>query len=150
MEAIDSFVNRFIAPASIPAGVGTVFLTFFSGKIAPQMPQRFYKLLDNLAIRVIIVAFLINQQIKSPSTSILISVGIVVGFHLFVKVAAPEAPPLSELVHPTNGSGSGTGSGTGTSGKPPCNCNVTVNLKTPQGMTLDTSHSQSVSPYQSI
>ncbi len=149
MEAVDKFVNRFVAPASIPAGVGTVFLTFFSGKLAPQMPQRFYKLLDNLIIRIIIVAFLINQQIKSPSTAILVSVGIVVGFHFFVKVAAPEAPPLSELVHPTDQNTESSGSSTGGSGSAkPCNCNVTINLKTPDNMVLDTQ--QQPQPYQSI
>ena len=147
MEAIDNFFNRYISPASIPAGVGTVFLTFFSGKIAPQMPQRFYKLLDNLVVRIIIVAFLINQQIKSPSTAILIAVGIVVGFHMFVKVAVPEAPPLSELVHPTDKNKDGTGTGTGGG----CKCNVTINLKAPQGTGFESSEpAPQAQPYQSI
>lgn len=130
MEAIDSFVNRFISPSSLPAGVGTVFLTFFSTKLAPQMPQKFYKLIDNVFIRVVIVAFLLNQQIKSPSKAILISVLVVVGLKLVINVAVPDAPPLSEIVHPSD-------KDKDKDKDKPCNCNISISLKGPPGMTID-------------
>lgn len=101
MEAFDSFVNTFINPLSIPAGVGTVFLTFFSSKIAPKMPQQAYDLLDNMYVRVFIITFLINQQIKKPSLSIISGIFMVFGIKILVDHFAPETPPLSELVKDT-------------------------------------------------
>ena len=94
------------------------------------MPQRFYKLLDNLVFRVLVIAFLLNQQIKSPSKAILISTGFVLGLRMFVKVAAPDAPPLSELVHPVDDKNKDGGK----DGKP-CNCNLTLNLQQVPGAT---------------
>lgn len=140
MEAIDTFFNRYISPASVPAGVGTVFLTFFSGKLAPQMPDQFYKLLDNLVVRIVVISFLINQQIKSPSKAIIIATVGVVAARLFVNVAAPDAPSLSEIVHPSSASKEKE---KGNGGSNPCSCHVTVNLQqSPE--TLPT-HIQSIS-----
>jgi hypothetical protein len=101
MNTFDSLVNNFITPSSVSAGVGTVFLSFFSGKIAPKMPKRFYDLLDNVLVRIVIVAFLINQQIHQPTLSVIISVTMVLGFELLVRIFAPNTPSLGELVKST-------------------------------------------------
>ena len=103
MNSFDNLVNGFITPNSITAGVGTVFLSFFTGKIAPKMPKKFYDLLDNTIVRVIIVAFLVNQQIHKPTLAVLISVIMVLGFEVIIKVFAPDSPSLASLVKETVG-----------------------------------------------
>ena len=115
IPAFDKLVNDFITPTSVTAGVGTVFLSFFTGKIAPKMPNKFYKLLDNNLIRIVIVSFLVNQQIHQPSLSVLFGIGMVLGFDLLVKIFAPDTPPLSELVKPAEEETKSSSSGG-------CNC----------------------------
>lgn len=119
MNSLDSFINQFITPNSVSAGVGTVFLTIFSGKIAPKMPKRFYDLLDNNLVRMFVVAFLINQQIRKPSLSILISVTMVLGFEVLVKIFAPDTPSLAELVRSTAEEDKNSDQAKNTGG---CNC----------------------------
>ena len=100
MKIFDEMVNKIIAPASTTAGVGTVILSFFSGKLFPRIPDKFYKLLDNDIVRTVIVWFLVNQQLKKPSQSVLWALGIVVVINLLVKTFAPDMPKLSEIVKP--------------------------------------------------
>jgi hypothetical protein len=123
INGFDSLINNIITPNSISAGVGTVFLSFFTGKIAPKMPQRFYDLLDNNLVRIVIVSFLINQQIHQPSLAAMIATTMVLGFELLVKMFAPDTPSLAELVKSTTAEEEG---GTGTKGKSDssqgCNC----------------------------
>lgn len=101
MESFDSYINKWIQPQSVTAGVGAVFLSFFTGKLAPKLPAKFYKLLDNTLVRIVITAYLLNQQIHKPSLSVIISTIMVLGFEILVKFFAPESPSLSELVKST-------------------------------------------------
>jgi len=101
MEAFDKYINGIITPKSVGAGVGTVFLTFFTGKLAPKLPQKFYDLLDNTLVRIVLIAYLLNNQIHAPSLSVLISCIMVIGFEVLVKIFAPESPSLAELVKST-------------------------------------------------
>lgn len=103
MDAFDTYINSFIAPQSVGAGVGTVFLSFFTGKLAPKLPATVYKLLDNTLVRMVATAYLLNQQIHRPSLAVVISVVMVLGFEVLVRIFAPDTPPLSELVKSTTG-----------------------------------------------
>lgn len=129
MNAFDDYINRYINPQSVGAGVGTVFLSFFTGKLAPKLPDRFYKLLDNTLVRVLAIGYLINQQIRQPSMSVIISTIMVLGFEVLVKVFAPDSPSLSELVKTTTGAEEESGK----SGKDGCNCYCahTIHTRTP-------------------
>lgn len=122
MEAFDKYINSVITPKSVGAGVGTVFLTFFTSKFAPKLPSKFYDLLDNTLVRIVLTAYLINYQIHAPSLSVLISMIIVIGFEVLVKIFAPETPSLAELVKSTTEEESGnSGGGKGKSSEG-CNC----------------------------
>jgi len=103
MNTFDEYINGWLAPQSVGTGVGTVFLSFFTGKIAPKLPNKIYKLLDNTLIRIVITAYLLNAQIHRPSLALIISVVMVVGFELIVKFFVPETPSLSDLVKTTTG-----------------------------------------------
>jgi hypothetical protein len=103
MDAFDRWINHLIAPQSVGAGVGTVFLSFFTGKLAPKLPSNVYKLLDNTLVRMVATAYLLNQQIHRPSLSVVISIMMVLGFEILVKMFAPDTPSLSELVKSTTG-----------------------------------------------
>lgn len=117
MNTFDNLINEWITPTSIGAGIGTVLLSFFTGKLAPKLPKRFYSLLDNTLVRIITTAYLLNQQIHQPSMSIFVSIVIVLGFEILMKIFAPDTPSLSELVKST------TSEGSTVSAKPPvCNC----------------------------
>ena len=125
MDVFDNLVNNFITPTSISAGVGTVFLSFFTGKIAPKMPPKFYKLLDNNIIRILVVSFLLNQQIHQPSLSVLIGFIMVLSFDVIVRIFAPESPNLSELVKPAEEEKSTSSGGCN------CYCGNTINTSSP-------------------
>jgi hypothetical protein len=103
MNGFDNFVNNIITPNSVGAGIGTVMLTFFTSHLAPKLPSKAYKLLDNTLIRIVATAYLLNQQIRQPSTAVIIAVMIVIFFELVVSFFTPEAPSLSELVKSTAG-----------------------------------------------
>jgi hypothetical protein len=103
MESIDKYINGIINPQSVGAGVGAVFLSFFTGKLAPTLPDGFYKLLDNTLVRIVVTAYLLNQQIRLPSLSIIIAIIMVIGLQLLVKIFAPSTPPLSELIKSATG-----------------------------------------------
>lgn len=103
MEEFDKFVNTYLNPSSPGAGISAVFLTFFTGKLAPKMPSRFYEVLDNSIVKVLIVAFLLNQQIRMPTYAVVASIIMVFGIELLIKIFAPETPPLSELVKTVTG-----------------------------------------------
>ena len=118
MDAFDSLVNSWIQPSSVGAGVGAVLLSFFTGKIAPKFPKKFYRLLDNTLVRIAVTAYLLNQQFHQPSLAVIIGVVIVLGFELLVKVFAPETPPLSDLVKSVTSDESGASD----SSQKGCNC----------------------------
>lgn len=99
-NSFDHFVNKIIAPTSVQAGVGTVLLTMFSSKIGPKIPDQYLKLLDNLIVKIILVAFMINQQIKKPTNAVVISIALVGGLTLLIHIFAPGSPSVSELVKP--------------------------------------------------
>jgi len=130
MNTFDSLINNFITPNSVTAGVGTVFLSFFTGKIAPKMPKRFYDLLDNNLVRIAIVSFMLNQQIHQPTLSIIIGTVMTLGFDVLVRIFAPDTPSLAELVKSTtseeeNNDKSGTNKGCN------CYCNSTIYTNRP-------------------
>ena len=145
MEAFDKFINNVITPSSVPAGVSAVFLTFFTSKLGPKLPDKFYKLLDNPLIKIAAVAFLINQQIHKPSLAVIISIAIVVGLEFLINMVAPETPKLSELVKPTAEDEKKSGS----NGSNGCNCycGTIYTDKPPQGSKVqEMPHSQMVKP----
>ena len=121
MDAFDTYINSLIAPQSVGAGVGTVFLSFFTGKLAPKLPANMYKLLDNTLVRMAATAYLLNQQIHRPSLSVVISVIMVLGFEVFIKLFVPDSPSLSELVKSTTGEDASTSSQQQQQNKG-CNC----------------------------
>lgn len=116
MEQIDDFINNVIGTKSnVTTGVSTVVLSLFTSKLFPKVPPKFYKLLDNDIVRISIVSFLINKELKKPTQSLMIGSFVVLTIHLLVKIFAPDSPPLSELVKPETESENKTGKGT-------CNC----------------------------
>lgn len=129
MSTFDGLVNNVISPTSTYAGVSAVFLSFFSNKLAPRMPEKFYKLLDNDLVRIVIVSFLLNQQLKKPSMSVLLSIAMVLGYDLLVKFLAPDAPPLSELVKSTTQPEKKEGGAS--NGACNCYCGHTINVPPP-------------------
>lgn len=96
--AIDSFVNQYLQPSSVPLGISTAVLGFFSSKLAPKLPESWYKILDNPLFRIIACFLLINNQLRKPTIAILISVALVFGVQLYVHFFAPDTPPLSEIL----------------------------------------------------
>ena len=148
MNSFDDLINGFITPNSVTAGVGTVFLSFFTGKIAPKMPKKFYDLLDNTVVRVILVAFLINQQIHKPTLSVLLSVIMVLGFEVIIKVFAPDSPSLAELVKDTvTGEDSSKKSSPAQQGCH-CYCNSTVYMEEESKQKGKKQPQQQNQPYQ--
>ncbi len=100
MQAFDDVVNGVLGPSSTLAGVGAVFLSFFSSKIGPKVPEQYLTLLDNVIIKILIVSFLINRQIQKPSHSVLLGTCLTLGLTLLFRIVAPETPKVSELVKP--------------------------------------------------
>jgi hypothetical protein len=128
LKVFDGFVNNIVTPTSTYAGISAVFLSFFSNKLAPRMPPQFYKLLDNDLVRIIIVSFLLNQQLRKPSYSLIIASVMVFGYDLIVHFVAPDTPQLSEIVksatEPEKKDPGSSGSGCN------CYCGHTINVPT--------------------
>jgi len=125
MEAFDELIKNTIQPNSIVSGTGAVVLSFFTGKLAPKLPEKFYKLLDNSLVRIILISYLLYQQIHMPSISVMIAAVLVIGTDLLIKFVAPDTPKLSELVKSTIKGDEKPNE----SAKPPtcnCFCNSTV------------------------
>ena len=101
MEAVDNFVNKVVAPGTLPLGIATGLIGLFSDKIAPKVPPKFYELLDVPIVRIVLIALLINSQIKKPTLAIIISSVFVVGSDLLTKFLAPDIPKLSDIIKPS-------------------------------------------------
>jgi len=143
MEAFDNYINSIITPKSVGAGVGTVFLTFFTGKLAPKLPKRFYDLLDNTLVRIVLTAYLLNNQIHAPSLSVLIAMIIVIGFEVVVKIFAPDSPSLAELVKETATEENGEGKKSAASEGCNCYCGHTIYAEHPNDVKSGKNHVKS-------
>ncbi|KAJ3025619.1 hypothetical protein HDV00_012587 [Rhizophlyctis rosea] len=129
MNLFDEMINKVVSPSSVPAGVGTVLLTLFSSKIGPKVPDHYLKLLDNILVKIILVAFLINQQIRSPTNAMLLATGLVGGLTVMMKLVAPDSHSVSDLVRPAVSSSNGDGESKDKPSDPKtcnCYCNSTI------------------------
>ena len=100
INKVNDVVNRYLQPSSLPIGVSTAILTFFSSRLAPKLPDSWYKILDNNFVKVIAIFILVNHQLRLPTLSIAVAVLLVFGMEWIVKTWFPDTPPLSEVLKP--------------------------------------------------
>ena len=123
MSQFDSYVNQKLTSSQFAVGLSTVLLSVVSKDIIPRLPRQALKILDYPVVHVLILAFLITAQTKQPTLSIITAIAFVFLLRFFTKQYAPDVPPLSEILKPTDDN---TGKADNKQAPVVCNCSPQI------------------------